>query len=47
MKVALATAAELEKEGISAEVIDLRTVRPIDYNTIIESVKKNKPFGDS
>ncbi|MGV2481684.1 UNVERIFIED_CONTAM: alpha-ketoacid dehydrogenase subunit beta, partial [Salmonella enterica subsp. enterica serovar Weltevreden] len=30
MKVALAAAAELEKEGISAEVIDLRTVRPID-----------------
>ncbi len=40
MKVALAAALELEKEGISAEVIDLRTVRPIDYNTVIESVKK-------
>jgi len=40
MKVALAAAAELEREGISAEVIDLRTVRPIDYQTIIESVKK-------
>jgi pyruvate dehydrogenase E1 component subunit beta len=40
MKVALASAAELEKEGISAEVIDLRTVRPIDYAAIIESVKK-------
>jgi len=40
MKVALAAAAELEKEGISAEVIDLRTVRPIDYNAIVESVKK-------
>lgn len=34
-------AAELlEKEGISAEVIDLRTVRPLDRKTIIESVKK-------
>ncbi|SES17400.1 pyruvate dehydrogenase complex E1 component subunit beta [Pedobacter rhizosphaerae] len=31
---------ELTKEGISVEVIDLRTVRPIDYATIIESVKK-------
>lgn len=31
---------ELAKEGINAEVIDLRTVRPIDYATIIESVKK-------
>jgi pyruvate dehydrogenase E1 component beta subunit len=40
MKVALAAAAELEKEGISAEVIDLRTVRPIDYASIVESVKK-------
>jgi len=40
MKVALAAATELEKEGISAEVIDLRTVRPIDYATVVESVKK-------
>lgn len=40
MKVALAAAEELEKEGISAEVIDLRTVRPIDYNAVVESVKK-------
>src|ERR1041385_6123045 len=40
MKQALAAAAELEKENISAEVIDLRTVRPIDYATIINSVKK-------
>ncbi|TDG37124.1 pyruvate dehydrogenase complex E1 component subunit beta [Pedobacter changchengzhani] len=31
---------ELTKEGINVEVIDLRTVRPIDYSTIIESVKK-------
>jgi pyruvate dehydrogenase E1 component beta subunit len=40
MKQALAAAAELEKEGISAEVIDLRSVRPIDYPTVINSVKK-------
>ena len=40
MKVVLAAAEELQKENISAEVIDLRTVRPIDYKTIIESVKK-------
>ena len=40
MKVALAAAAELEKEGVSAEVIDLRSVRPIDYATVVESVKK-------
>jgi pyruvate dehydrogenase E1 component beta subunit len=40
MKVALAAAAELEKEGISAEVIDLRSVRPIDFPAIVESVKK-------
>src|SRR6201997_3328189 len=35
MKVVNAAAAELEKEGIHAEVIDLRTVRPIDYATVI------------
>jgi pyruvate dehydrogenase E1 component beta subunit len=40
MKVALAAADELEKEGISAEVIDLRTIRPLDWMTILESVKK-------
>ena len=40
MKVALAAAIELEKDGISAEVIDLRCVRPIDYATVVESVKK-------
>ena len=40
MKVALGAAAELEKEGISAEVIDLRTIRPLDWHTILESVKK-------
>lgn len=40
MKVVMNAAAKLEKEGISAEVIDLRSVRPIDYKTIIESVKK-------
>ena len=33
-------ADELAKEGISAEVIDLRTVRPMDHDTIIASVKK-------
>ncbi|HEY1007987.1 MAG TPA: pyruvate dehydrogenase complex E1 component subunit beta [Sphingobacteriaceae bacterium] len=31
---------ELTREGINAEVIDLRTVRPIDYDTIINSVRK-------
>ena len=40
MKVALATAEALAAEGISCEVIDLRTVRPIDYDTVINSVKK-------
>jgi len=40
MKVALNAAAELEKEGISAEVIDLRTIRPLDWQTILDSVKK-------
>jgi pyruvate dehydrogenase E1 component beta subunit len=40
IKVALAAAEQLAEEGISCEVIDLRTVRPIDYDTVIESVKK-------
>jgi len=40
MKVALHAAEELQKEGISAEVIDLRTIRPLDWQTIVESVKK-------
>jgi Pyruvate/2-oxoglutarate dehydrogenase complex, dehydrogenase (E1) component, eukaryotic type, beta subunit len=40
MKVALGAAAELEKDNISAEVVDLRTIRPLDWKTILESVKK-------
>ena len=40
MKVALAAAEELAKEGIDAEVIDLATIRPLDWFTILESVKK-------
>jgi len=40
MKVAFGAAEELAKDGIEAEVIDLRSVRPVDYDTIIESVKK-------
>lgn len=36
----LKAAEDLAKEGIEAEVIDLRTVSPIDYETILESVKK-------
>jgi pyruvate dehydrogenase E1 component beta subunit len=38
--VALKAAEALEKEGISCEVIDPRTIRPLDINTIVESVKK-------
>jgi pyruvate dehydrogenase E1 component beta subunit len=50
---ALAAAEELAKEGIDCEVIDLRTIKPLDYATIHESVSKthrlviveeNKPF---
>jgi pyruvate dehydrogenase E1 component beta subunit len=40
MKVSLAAAEELQKENISAEVIDLRTIRPLDWMTVLESVKK-------
>jgi len=37
---ALKAAEELEKQGISCEVIDPRTIRPLDIDTIVESVKK-------
>ncbi len=40
MTYALAAAEELAKDGIEAEVIDLRTLRPMDTESIIESVKK-------
>ena len=40
MKYALEAADRLAAEGISAEVIDLRSLRPIDYDTLINSVKK-------
>jgi pyruvate dehydrogenase E1 component beta subunit len=55
MKVALKAAELLAEEGIEAEVIDLRTIRPLDYDTIIQSVKKTNrlliieeawPFGN-
>ncbi len=40
MTYAIKAIAELEKEGIDVELIDLRTIRPMDLPTIIESVKK-------
>ena len=40
IKEAYKAADELAEQGIEAEVIDLRTVRPIDYDTVLESVKK-------
>jgi pyruvate dehydrogenase E1 component beta subunit len=40
MRVVENAVAELEKDGISAEVIDLLSVRPIDYHTVAESIKK-------
>jgi len=40
MKVAMEAALTMEKEGVSVEVIDLRSVRPIDYQTVISSVQK-------
>ena len=55
LKEGLIAAEELAKEGIDVEVIDLRTIRPLDYQTIFESVKKTNrmvileeswPFGN-
>ena len=55
IKEAYQAGEELEKENISCEIIDLRTVRPLDYEAIIKSVKKTNrlvileeawPFGN-
>lgn len=40
IEVAKSAAEELAKDGIDAEVIDLRTIRPLDYDAIVKSVKK-------
>jgi pyruvate dehydrogenase E1 component subunit beta len=40
VKLALQAAEELEKAGISAEVVDLRSLRPFDAETVVNSVKK-------
>jgi pyruvate dehydrogenase E1 component beta subunit len=40
VKLAMQAAEELEKAGISAEIIDLRTLRPFDVETVVASVKK-------
>ena len=40
MTYALKAADELAKEGIEAEVVDLRTLRPLDHGTVVESVRK-------
>ena len=44
MSYALKAAEDLAKEGIEAEVIDLRTIRPMDTETVIEIVKKTEPL---
>ena len=55
VKLALKAAEELATQGIEAEVIDLRTIRPLDYATVVQSVKKTNrlliieeawPFGN-
>ena len=40
VKLAMQAAEELEKAGISAEIVDLRTLRPFDIETVVASVKK-------
>ena len=46
MNYALKAAEELAKEGIDAEVIDLRTLKPMDTETIVASVQKTGPPGN-
>lgn len=40
VKYSLEAAEELAKSGISVEVINLRTIKPLDRETVVESVKK-------
>jgi pyruvate dehydrogenase E1 component beta subunit len=40
VNVALQAAAKLEKDGVDAEVLDLRSLRPLDVDAVIETVKK-------
>src|SRR5437868_10264268 len=40
MKVGMGSAEEIQKENNNAEIIDLKTKRPMDWQTILESVKK-------
>lgn len=40
VKFSLQAAEELAKEGIEAEVINLRSIKPLDRTTIVESIKK-------
>src|SRR5690606_23051123 len=40
IKEAHIAAEQLQKDGISCEIIDLRTIRPLDYATVVNSVKK-------
>ena len=40
LKVSLAAAEKLAEEGIDAEVIDVRTIRPLDLDTLVQSVVK-------
>ncbi|MGX7348458.1 alpha-ketoacid dehydrogenase subunit beta [Aerococcus vaginalis] len=44
VRESLKAAEELEKEGISAEVIDLRTISPVDYETLGKSIEKTGRF---
>ena len=55
LKVVLEAAEALDKEGVSCEIVDLRSLRPIDYDTVVNSVKKTNrliiveeawPFGN-
>ncbi|QTY26777.1 pyruvate dehydrogenase complex E1 component subunit beta [Flavobacterium sp. CS20] len=55
IKEAYKAAEELEKDGVSCEIVDIRTVRPLDYEAIVNSVKKTNrlvcleealPFGN-
>ena len=46
MTYAVEAAEQLAKDGVEAEVIDMRTLRPLDIETVIESIKQDQPLRD-
>ena len=46
LEISMKAAEELAKEGIEAEIVDLRSLRPLDMGPVIKFVQENEPGGD-